>query len=117
MRDEGLDGAGDGGEVDVQRRCTASMYSPIKADRWSSRQVIFYLLGNLGEEDMVLRTTARKLTVHNPDQRSSMLQVAASPSDVVNVTVEGKASRSLQDIAEVDGENRKLPEGKKQKLS
>ncbi|KAH9988475.1 hypothetical protein BJV74DRAFT_839579 [Russula compacta] len=94
-----------------------SMYSPIKADRWSSGQVILYLLDELSEEDTVLRTTARKLTVRNPDQRSSMLQVAASFSDVVNVAVKRKASRSLQDIVEVEGEIGKPPEAKKQKLS
>jgi serine/threonine protein kinase len=93
-----------------------SMYSPIKADRWSSGQVLLYLLDEFREEDTVLRTTARKLTAHNPEQRSSMLQVAASLSDVANVAVERKVSRSLQDTVEVDGENAKPPL-KKQKLS
>jgi len=94
-----------------------SMYSPIKADRWSSGQVLLYLLDEFREEDTVLRTTARKLTAHNPEQRSSMLQVAASLSDVANVAVEGKASRSLQATVEVDGENAKPPRVKRQKRS
>jgi hypothetical protein len=93
-----------------------SMYSPIKADRWSTGQVLFYLLNKFRKEDTVLRTTARKLTAHDPDQRSSMLEFVASLSDVANVVVE-KVSRSLQDTVEVDGENAELPRVKRQKLS
>ncbi len=94
-----------------------SMYSPIKADRWSTGQVLLCLLNKFKKEDTILRTIARKLITHNPEWRSSMLQVAASLSDVVNVAVEKKASRSLQDTAEVDGENVKTLRVKKQKLS
>ncbi|KAF8501598.1 kinase-like domain-containing protein [Russula emetica] len=95
-----------------------SMYSPIKADRWSTGQVLLYFLNKFRGEDTVLRTTARKLTAHNPERRSSMLQVAASLSDVVtNEAVERKASRSLQVTAEVDRENVKPQTVKKQKLS
>jgi hypothetical protein len=54
------------------------MYSPIKADQWSSGQILLYLLR---KEDTVLRSAAR-LTAHNPEQRPSMLQVATSLSDV-----------------------------------
>jgi hypothetical protein len=54
-----------------------SMYSPIKADRRSTRQVLLYLLNLFRKEDTVLRMIAKKLAAHNPDlQRSSMLQVA-----------------------------------------
>jgi len=70
-----------------------SMYSPIKADRWLIGQVLLYLLNKFRKEDTVLRTTARKLTAHNPERRPSMLQVAASLPDVANVAVEKKASR------------------------
>jgi serine/threonine protein kinase len=91
-----------------------SMYSPIKADRWSTGRVVLYLLNQSRKEDPVLRTTARKLTAH---QRSSMLQFVASLSDVANVAVEKKASRSPQDTVEVDGENAELPRAKRQKLS
>jgi len=94
-----------------------SVYSPIKADRWSTGQVLLYLLNRFRKEDRVLSTIARKLTTHNPERRSSMLQVAASLSDVVNVAVKRKASRSLQDTVEVDGENAKRPSAKKQELS
>jgi serine/threonine protein kinase len=90
-----------------------SMYSPIKADRWSTGQVLLYLLDKFRKEDTVLRTTARKLTAYNPEQRPSMLQVNASLSGVASVVVERKTSRSLQDT--VDGENEKLPALKKQK--
>ena len=93
-----------------------SMYSPIKADRWSTGQVLLYLLNKFGKDDTVLRTTARKLATPNPQRRPSMPQVAASLSDVANVAVERKASRSLRDTAEVDGENAKHPRVKKQKL-
>jgi serine/threonine protein kinase len=91
-------------------------HSPIKADRWSTGQVLIYLLNNYRGEDTVLRTTARKLTADDPDQRPSMLQVAESLSDVVNVTVKRKALRSLQDTVEVDGENAKPPNSKKLRL-
>jgi hypothetical protein len=83
-----------------------SVYSPIKADRWSTGQVLLYLLNKFKKEDTVLKTTAKKLATHNPDWRPS-LEVAASFSNVANVAVEKKASRSLQDTVEVDGENPK----------
>ena len=44
-----------------------------------------------------------------------MLQVAALLSDVANVAFKREASRSLQDTADVDGENRKSSRVKKQK--
>ena len=90
-----------------------SMYSPIKADRWSTGQVLLYLLNKFRKEDTVLRTIARKLTVHNPERRSSMLQVAASFSilDAGNVVIERKAWRSLQDTVEVDEKKREVHEG------
>jgi serine/threonine protein kinase len=101
-----------------------SMYSPIKADRWSTGQVLLYLLDKFREEDTVLRTIARRLTTHNPELRSSMLQVAASLSDVANVAVKRKAPRSLHVSLgrvwinrKVDGENARPPRVKKQKLS
>ena len=60
------------------------MYSPIKADR-SSGQILLYLLDKFREEDTVVRTAAWKLTAHNREQRSSMLQVIPSLSDLANV--------------------------------
>ena len=85
-----------------------SVYSPIKGDRWSTGQVILYLLTVSRKEDTVLRTAAEKLTAHSPEQRPSMLQVAASLSDVVNVAVERNVS------LEVDGEILKPSSVKKQ---
>ena len=89
-----------------------SMYCPIQADRWPTGQVLLYLLNKFRKEEAVLRMTARKLATRNPERRPSMLQVAASPSDVANVAVERKASRSLQDTVELGGENAK-PQGVK----
>ena len=88
MRYEGLDAP----EIEEM-----PMYSPIKANRWSTGKVLDYLLVKFNEEDVVLRTTARKLIAPNPEQRPSMLQVAASLSDVANVIAEREALRSLQD--------------------
>jgi hypothetical protein len=105
MRDEELNNTRDRGEVDVR---------PIKADRWSTGQVLLYLLDKFREEDRVLRTTRKRLTPYNPEQRLSLLQVAASPSDVENVAVKRKA---LRDTVEVDWENAKPPSVKRQKLS
>ena len=93
------------------------LYSPIKADRWSSGRVLLYLLDRLRKEDKVLRTAARKLTAHDPEQRPSMLQVAESLLDVANVAVRRKAPRSPQDTVDVDRENAEPPRAKKQKLS
>ena len=65
-----------------------SMYSPIKADRWSTGKVLLYLLDRFGEQDTVLRATAStKLTAYNPDRRPSMLHVASLLSDAVNVAI------------------------------
>jgi serine/threonine protein kinase len=91
-----------------------SMYSPVKADRWSTRRVILYFPDELREEDRVLRATGKKLTPYNPEQRLSLLQVAATPSVVENVAVKGKALRFLQDAIEVDWEPPRL---KKRKLT
>jgi serine/threonine protein kinase len=84
-----------------------SVYSPIKADRWSTGQVLLYLLDKLGKQDTVLRTIARKLATHDPEERSSILEVAGSLSDVANVAVERKASRCVQD----SGSGREAPQG------
>jgi hypothetical protein len=94
----------------------SSMYSPIKADRWSTGQVLRYLLNlnKFGEEDTVLRMTARKLTARDPEQRSSMLQVR--PIGL------GRGERGCreEDLARHSGshgENVKPQMVKKQKLS
>jgi serine/threonine protein kinase len=95
-----------------------SMYSPIKADRWSTGKVLLYLLEKFREEDMVLETTARRLIVHNPGQRLSMLRVAASPSNVVDVADVAVGKKALRSpTADVDVENMKPPMVKMQKLA
>jgi serine/threonine protein kinase len=47
-----------------------SKYSTIKADRWSTGQVLLYLLNKSRKEDTVLRMTqaARKLSTYHPNQ-------------------------------------------------
>ena len=74
-----LDGARDGGHVDVLPDQGKTGGQPGK--------VLLYLLNKFRNEDTVLRMTARKLTTRNPERRPSTLQVAASPSDVANVPV------------------------------
>ena len=64
-----------------------SMYSPIKADRWSTGQVLHYLLNVYRKDDTVPRMAVGKLTAYNPNQRWSMLQVAGLLSDVANVVI------------------------------
>lgn len=103
----GLVGARDRGEVDLQ----PDQGRPVV--NWAS----CFLSSELVQERRHgLRMTARRLSAHNPDQRPSMLQVAGSLSDVANVAVE-KASRSLQDTVEVDGENAKPPRAKRRTIS
>ena len=65
----------------------------------------------------VLKTTARKLSTHNSERRLSIVQVAASLSDVASVAVERKISGSLQDKVKVDREKVKALKVKKQNLS
>jgi len=87
-----------------------SMYSPIKADRWSSGKVLFYLFKGLKKEDTLLRSIAGKLTARSPNQRLSMLEIAPPVSDVA-----GERKRTLQNIVEVDEKDAKPPKAKKQR--
>ncbi|KAH9989767.1 hypothetical protein BJV77DRAFT_669390 [Russula vinacea] len=89
-----------------------SMYSPIKADRWSTGRVVLDLLNSFREEDTIVRAAAGKLTAHNPNQRPSMLQVAGSLSDVANIAVEKKASGSCK-IQRKSTEKTRSPRGRK----
>ncbi|KAH9952849.1 kinase-like domain-containing protein [Russula dissimulans] len=90
------------------------MYSPIKADRWSTGRVLQYLLEKSRKGEESLMTIARKLMAYHPKQRPSMLEIAAPLLDVDNVVSERKASRSRQDS---DGKNAGFPAVKKQKVS
>lgn len=55
----------------------SSMYSPIRADRWSCGQVITFLLETFGKEEP-LSSIARKLKVHNPRERPSLVNCLRS---------------------------------------
>ena len=59
--------------IDLDVAMQKSMYSPIKADRWSTGRVPLYLLDKFRKEDSVLRATGKMLTPHNPEQRLSLL--------------------------------------------
>ncbi len=91
------------------------MYSPIKADRWSSGEVVLYLFKALKEEDKYLRSIAGKLTSLGPNQRPSMLEITRPVLDVANVAGGRKFSRPLQHIVEGDGKSAKPPKAKKQR--
>jgi serine/threonine protein kinase len=52
----------------------SSTYNPIKADRWSCGRVLLYLLDKFKTDDEQLRVIGRKLKVHNPNQRPSLLE-------------------------------------------
>jgi hypothetical protein len=97
---EGVDGQREAKELDGVARdrekvdCTAQS-RPTGGQPVANRASEFFsvILASSGKEKEFLGTTARKLTPHNPEERPSMLQVAASPLDVANVAVEGKAPR------------------------
>ena len=82
------------------------MYSPIKADRWSCGRVLLYHIV-VGKGDKRFSKFADQLMANNPQQRPSLLEwhkwLAALPSDVANV--------------EVDGESMKPPVAKRPKLT
>src|SRR5258708_20919759 len=84
-----------------------SVYSPIKADRWSTGKVLCYLFMELEEEDKYLRSIAGKLTAHSPNRRLSMLEIAPPVSNVANVAGYAKVLRSLQVLPKADKENAK----------
>jgi len=93
-----------------------SMYSPIKADRWSIGKVLFYLFRELEEEDKYLRSIAEKLTARSPNRRLSMLEIAPPVSNVANVIGYAKVLRSLQVIPEGDEENANPPKKRRKVL-
>jgi serine/threonine protein kinase len=82
---------------------TSTMYSPIRADRWSCGRVLLYLLDESKKDDEQLRVIGRELKVHNPDQRPSLL--------TWRWPIERKASRPRQDSIEInerDSKQRRL---------
>jgi serine/threonine protein kinase len=97
-------------------------HSPIKADRWACGRVLLFLLSEFGKENEPLRAFARALLEHNPMQRPSLLEWRSysTPqcSDVGTIWDfdARKALRPRRDPVEVDGENTKPPNAKKQRL-
>jgi serine/threonine protein kinase len=100
---------------EVERKST--MYSPIRADRWSCGRVLLCLLDRFetDDEQLGLRAIGRKLSVHNPSQRPSLLEwlswLPVPFSDVDNVAT--KASRPRQDSTEVNGRDTTAPNAKR----
>jgi hypothetical protein len=88
-------------------------HSPIKADRWTCGHVLLVLLDGFEKEDKLLRAFVRNLNAYDPKQRPSLLEwpsyLAAGHSDVGNVWNADKRK-------EVDGEDGKSPNAKKQRL-
>jgi hypothetical protein len=93
------------------------MYSPIKADRWSTGRVLLYLVKESEKEEEQFMTIARKLMAPNPKRRPSILDVAASLPDVDNAANESRASRTRKDRVEGDEETAKPPSVKRRRLS
>jgi len=96
----------------------SSMYSPMKADRWSCGRVLLYLLDEFKKEERLLRVIGRELKARDPKRRPSLLEWE-SWSDVASVrkTDKGKASRPMDDTMAVDGEDVHPPKAKKPRLS
>ncbi|KAH9968970.1 hypothetical protein BC827DRAFT_1166791 [Russula dissimulans] len=58
------------------------MYSPIKADRWSTGRVLRYLLERSRRGEESLMTIARKLMAYHPRERPSMVEIEVPLLDV-----------------------------------
>jgi len=67
MRDGALDRA------EVERRST--MYSPIKADRWSCGHVLQHFLDKLQKWDELFIAIAEQLKAQDPNERPSLLEL------------------------------------------
>ena len=108
--DEEVDGEyGTEGWMAPEVEAQSSMYSPIRADRWSCGQVIIFLLEEFGKEDKPLRSIAMKLKARSPRDRPSLLEWQISSALPALDSAKGrragkrKASRPRQDIIKVDG--------------
>jgi hypothetical protein len=102
---------------EVEKKSTA--YSPIRADRWSCGRVLLYLLDELETDDELLKAIGRRLMVHNPIQRPSLLKWHSwLPVPLLNMgSIEKKASRPRQDSTAVNGGDATAPNAKKQRLA
>jgi serine/threonine protein kinase len=121
--DEEVDGEyGTEGWMAPEVKARSSMYSPIRADRWSCGQVIIFLLEKFGKKDELLRGIAGKLKARSPRDRPSLLEWQTSSALPVLDGAKGrragerKASRPRPDAIEVDGDMQCL-NTKKQRLS
>jgi serine/threonine protein kinase len=121
--DEEVDGEyGTEGWMAPEVKARSSMYSPIRADRWSCGQVIIFLLEKFGKKDELLRCIAGKLKARSPRDRPSLLEWQTSSALPVLDGAKGrragerKASRPRPDAIEVDGDMQCL-NTKKQRLS
>lgn len=123
--DEEVDGqCGTEGWMAPEVEDKSSVYSPIRADRWSCGRVLLSLLDHFRKRDDNLRAIGRKLMARNPRQRPSLLEwrswVASPFLNMADVGKggKGKASRPLQDTTarEDDGEDTKPSGAKKQRL-
>src|SRR5579863_3551916 len=93
MRDEALNGA--------EAENKSSMYSPVKADRWSCGRVLLCLLDEFLKEERLMRVIGRELRAHGPKRRSSLFEWESWPNVAsVRETGKGKASRPVDDTAE-----------------
>ena len=99
-------------------------HSPIKADRWACGRVLLFLLDEFGKEGGSLRAFARNLVADNPKQRPSLLEwrnycFSAPPLSDIRTLWNfdaRRASRPRRNPVEVDEENLKPPNMKKQRL-
>ena len=104
-------------EVEMKLR-----HSPIKADRWACGRVLLFLLDKFGKEDKSLRAFATNLMAYNPKHRPSLLEWCNDSAPLLpDVGTVGKfdakkASQPRRDPVEVDKENMKPPDAKKQRL-
>src|SRR6266851_4018853 len=121
--DEEVDGEyGTEGWMAPEVKARSSMYSPIRADRWSCGQVIIFLLDEFGKEDKPLRSIAMKLKARSPRRRPSLLEWQNWVTLPLLDGAEGrkanekKTSRPRPDTIEVDGDMQCL-NTKKQRLS
>ena len=96
-----------------------TMYSPIRADRWSCGRVLLYLLDVFKTGDEQLRAIGRKLKAHHPNQRPSLRAwhswVSVPLLGMRNI--ERKASQPRQALMEVNGQDMTVPNAKKQRLT
>ena len=95
----------------------STKYSPIRADRWSCGRALLYLLDELKIDDERLKLIWRKLKVHDPNQRPSLVNwqswLPVPPLTIGNI--KRKSSRPRQDSMEVSESDTTAPNTKTQR--